>query len=706
MKKKVLALFMAVSLASASLPMTVLATETSNVSQQEELGIAEDSETTEETELTEADNERESEEETESTKAQKTAEATETQKTAEATETIEQQGTVEVTETTEQPETEKETEAFKEQDKSEALEVETEEADKQRISIEEVLKNRAGGLASVQGTALSQAQAGQLKQVNRGGIHTYGSAIYLTEWDKYSSNYIYNNLDSDEQAFWDKLDYVCCLYLISGEDAVSTSGMIIPDYEISYAPLSLERAVEIFLMFNYSNPQYYFINGGYAYIEPSSILLPTFYQEFQSGSERSKATQAMKNQITSCESAIAAAGSAEQKAKVAHDYIVKKVEYDDNYLTNPENPFHQSAYSVFCDDHSVCAGYTKAFEMLMNGAGIDTIALLSTDHAWNMIKINDSWYHTDCTWDDMDGYSGYEMIYNFFNRSESVIRSDDTHEIQSMFDGKLPASTLDSGAGNTSIGKCATPSKKTATPKVTYKTVKNGVQVTISSNTSNTEIYYTTNGQTASSSYTKSHRYKKPFTISKKTTIKAIAVKDTYWNSDQTSKTVDGRVYTVNFKSNGGSSVSKQYVQYNKVIKKPSNPKRSKYTFAGWYTDSKLTKAWDFNTKIKSGKTLYAKWKKISLKQAVISKVQNVSGKKIKVTVKKVSGADGYQIQYSTKSNMKSAKTVTSSKTTTTISKLSKGKKYYVRVKAYKKDSTGKKVAGKWSKVKNFKVSK
>lgn len=170
MKKKVLALFMAVSLASASLPMTVLATETSNVSQQEELGIAEDSETTEETELTEADNERESEEETESTKAQKTAEATETQKTAEATETIEQQGTVEVTETTEKPETEKETEAFKEQDKSEALEVETEEADKQRISIEEVLKNRAGGLASVQGTALSQAQAGQLKQVNRGGF--------------------------------------------------------------------------------------------------------------------------------------------------------------------------------------------------------------------------------------------------------------------------------------------------------------------------------------------------------------------------------------------------------------------------------------------------------------------------------------------------------------------------------------------------------
>lgn len=697
MKKRVLALFMAVSLASASFPMTAWATEIDVIPQQEESGVVEEPETTEELEKTEAPAEKSEVSEEQS--------ATEQPETVEVTE---QPETTEETEVVEEPEVTEETENVKEQE-IEPLDVETEEAGEQGISIEEVLKNRTGGLAPAQGTALSEAEAGQFKEINpeqEQDIPAYGSAVYQTEWDKYSSNYIYNNLNSTEKTFWDALDYVCALYLTGEDDAVSTSGMVLPDYTISYSSLSLERATDIFLMFNYSNPQYYFINGGYAYIESRGILVPTFYTEFQSGSKRSQATQAMKNTITSWESTIASAGSTEQKAKAAHDLIAKKVQYDDNYLTNPENPFHQSAYSVFCDDHSVCAGYTKAFEMLMNGAGIDTIALLSTDHAWNMIKINDSWYHTDCTWDDMDGYSGYEMIYNFFNRSESVIRSDGTHEIQSMFDGKLPASTLDSGAGNTSIGKCATPSKKTATPKVTYKTVKNGVQVTISSNTSNTEIYYTTNGQTASSSYTKSHRYKKPFTISKKTTIKAIAVKDTYWNSDQTSKTVDGRVYTVNFKSNGGSSVSKQYVQYNKVIKKPSNPKRSKYTFAGWYTDSKLTKAWDFNTKIKSGKTLYAKWKKISLKQAVISKVQNVSGKKIKVTVKKVSGADGYQIQYSTKSNMKSAKTVTSSKTTTTISKLSKGKKYYVRVKAYKKDSTGKKVAGKWSKVKNFKVSK
>ena len=45
-------------------------------------------------------------------------------------------------------------------------------------------------------------------------------------------------------------------------------------------------------------------------------------------------------------------------------------------------------------------------------------------------------------------------------------------------------------------------------------------------------------------------------------------------------------------------------------------------------------------------------------------------------------------------------------KTSYTISKLKKGKTYYVRIRAYKVDSTGKKVYGKYTSVKKVKVSK
>ena len=50
----------------------------------------------------------------------------------------------------------------------------------------------------------------------------------------------------------------------------------------------------------------------------------------------------------------------------------------------------------------------------------------------------------------------------------------------------------------------------------------------------------------------------------------------------------------------------------------------------------------------------------------------------------KVSGASGYQLQYSLKKNFKGAKTVNVKSTKKTIKKLKKKKKYYVRVRAYK----------------------
>lgn len=76
---------------------------------------------------------------------------------------------------------------------------------------------------------------------------------------------------------------------------------------------------------------------------------------------------------------------------------------------------------------------------------------------------------------------------------------------------------------------------------------------------------------------------------------------------------------------------------------------------------------------------------------------------KVKVVWYTVSDASGYQIRYSRKKSMKSAvmKTVKGqSKSSKTLKKLSRRKKYYIQVRAYKK-SEGKTVYGKWS-AKNF----
>lgn len=82
-----------------------------------------------------------------------------------------------------------------------------------------------------------------------------------------------------------------------------------------------------------------------------------------------------------------------------------------------------------------------------------------------------------------------------------------------------------------------------------------------------------------------------------------------------------------------------------------------------------------------------------------ISKVSPYSTTKLTVTVKKVSGAAGYQVKYWRYGYPKAAKSVTSTKLSKTITGLKVGKKYCVKVRAYKKSGT-KKIYGSWSKVK------
>lgn len=66
--------------------------------------------------------------------------------------------------------------------------------------------------------------------------------------------------------------------------------------------------------------------------------------------------------------------------------------------------------------------------------------------------------------------------------------------------------------------------------------------------------------------------------------------------------------YTAQFDTNGGSAVSKAKTDENGKIEKPADPTKEGYLFAGWYSDSKLTKGFDFSTALTKDTTLYAKW--------------------------------------------------------------------------------------------------
>ena len=66
--------------------------------------------------------------------------------------------------------------------------------------------------------------------------------------------------------------------------------------------------------------------------------------------------------------------------------------------------------------------------------------------------------------------------------------------------------------------------------------------------------------------------------------------------------------YEVVFVTNGGSSVDDLNVVEGQKATKPTDPTKDGHTFAGWYKDSALTQAYDWNSTVTGDLTLYAKW--------------------------------------------------------------------------------------------------
>lgn len=558
------------------------------------------------------------------------------------------------------------------------------------------------------------------------GSETYGSQQYSTYWDMYSSNYIYNQLNDKERKFWDALDNLCSRYLTTAQNATlmrysNGSSNVLGEIINGEMGVPAYQARSLFVIFSYANPQYYFLNNSYVYGEKlisgkyKDVFYPGIYDQFARGSVRSMATAEFKAQIDFMRDQVLQGANDLEKARIAHDLIVEKIMYDPGFdmlpeLSQPYTPYHQSAYSVFCDNYTVCAGYTKAFEILMNSVEIDTMGITSTSHAWNLIRLNDSWYCMDLTWDDMDGREGLATQYSFFGVSEARLTGEleqqKSHQKEAMYTGMTPKCTKDLGSTKEQVGTAYVPAQRAAAPSINQKKNAKDISVTLQSATPGAEIYYTLDGKEPSSSFTRSFRYRGAFKVTENVTVKAVAVQDGMWDSPVAEAEVKGQMYTVKFDTKGGKKISSQKVWPGGTVKKPANPKREKYTFAGWYKDSKCKSKWNFNSKIEKQTTIYAKWDKVKVAKTSIRKLKNTSGRKMTVAFKKVSKAKGYQIRYSANANMKAAKKKEVKNTSKVISGLKKGVTYHVQIRAYQKDSAGKKVYGNWSRTKSVTIRK
>lgn len=182
----------------------------------------------------------------------------------------------------------------------------------------------------------------------------------------------------------------------------------------SFAPVTAVNVNQLKTVFEAvynDHPELFWLETGYSckYLRNGNCVEITL--KYNAAAENlEEARQEFDSRAGQILSGAQALGSNAEKERFVHDSLMQSVEYVLNA------PMNQSAYSALVQGRSVCAGYARAFQYMMQQLGIPCYyctGYAGEDHAWNIVKMDTDYYNVDVTWDDTD-----TPTYDYFNKSD------------------------------------------------------------------------------------------------------------------------------------------------------------------------------------------------------------------------------------------------------------------------------------------------
>lgn len=168
----------------------------------------------------------------------------------------------------------------------------------------------------------------------------------------------------------------------------------------------------------YDHPELFWYTGYSEYISaPNSGAVIGMSIEFLEFDDFDAAKTEFDNKLQAIVDEARSKGDPYSQELFVHDKIAKETSFDD------KNPLNQTAYSALVQGRSVCAGYSKAFQLVMHELGIScyyvTGKIEGNNHAWNLVRINGDFYNVDVLWDD-----NMVLTHKYFNITDEHIYAD------------------------------------------------------------------------------------------------------------------------------------------------------------------------------------------------------------------------------------------------------------------------------------------
>lgn len=234
-------------------------------------------------------------------------------------------------------------------------------------------------------------------------------AVFEDEWNE---SIVEQSITGEQVRFPQESVLVAYYQLTEDEQAIYQrlrDGIAVHADKIEFYPqIELSTLEKCILCMYMDYPQYYWYTGNYTYwqmedTERVSSVEPEYILTEDEVAENESVLCTITDTILQN---VPKESSDYETVKYIYESLIAFTEY------SPGCKYDQSLASVFLYGESVCAGYAKAFQYLLQKIGIpciyisgDALSIRNENetwepHAWNMIELDGQYYYVDVTWGD------------------------------------------------------------------------------------------------------------------------------------------------------------------------------------------------------------------------------------------------------------------------------------------------------------------